>query len=299
MIDRFIEYLRTELAYSPLTLKVYRTDLTDWKNFVAHDNDGTADFDPMSITTNDTRAWVASLGRRGLTGGTIKHKLSAVRSLYNWMIKRHGALSNPAARVTVNRREKPLPKFIAPAEMNRVLTELDEETEGFTSLRNSLVLNLLYQTGMRASEMVNLTDERVDTARSELKVLGKRNKERLIPFGDSLKSLIDNYRAVRPAAIAPGQPFLVDEDGAPLNYNRVYAIVRNALDGRVSSSKRSPHVLRHSFATDLLNNGADLTSVRKLLGHESLATTQIYTHVSVAELRDSYQRAHPRARHDK
>lgn len=306
IFNAFIDYLRNEMAYSPHTVRSYGDDLVEWRRFVTGKNDETGCpdnvFDPLSVTTNDIRAWVASMGRNGLSATSIKRKLSSVRALYRFLIKRHGASENPAANVRINRRERPLPKFIDSDEMAAVLDEMDSDAridEDFETVRNDLIINLLYQTGMRASELVALTDERIDCSRSELKVLGKRNKERVIPFGDALGALIDRYRGLRPAAISSGQPLLTDADGRPLDYNKVYRIVRRSLDGRVSSPKRSPHILRHTFATDMLNGGADLTGVRKLLGHESLATTQIYTHVSVAELRDSYMKAHPRARSGK
>ena len=296
MIDAFIDYLRDEMAYSSHTVTSYGNDLRQWREFVAADAEN---FDPMTVTTNDTRAWVAALGRQGMSGATIRRKLSSVRSLYQFLIRRHGASVNPAAAVRISYRSKSLPKFVDPAEMAAVLDSMDIEarvaSDDFESVRNDLIINILYQTGMRASELISLTDDRIDMNRSELKVLGKRNKERIVPFGPSLKEMIDAYRAIRPAPLQSGQPLLTDADGNPLRYDKLYRIVRQSLDGRVSSTKRSPHVLRHTFATDMLNSGADLTSVRKLLGHSSLATTQIYTHVSVNELYDNYRRAHPRA----
>ncbi len=300
IIDSFIEYIRDELAYSAHTVRSYGDDLAELRDFVSGSE--AAAFDPTTVTTNDIRAWVASMGRRGLSAAAIKRKLSAARAFYRFLIRRHGATQNPAVAVTINRRERPLPKFIDTNEMGAVLDEMDADAQAgddFESVRNDLIINLLYQTGMRASELVGLTDERIDCSRSELKVLGKRNKERIVPISEHLAALIDRYRAIRPAAVRSGQPLLTDADGRPLDYQRVYRIVRQSLDGRVSSPKRSPHVLRHTFATDMLNGGADLTGVRKLLGHESLATTQIYTHVSVAEIRDSYMKAHPRARNNR
>lgn len=296
--ESFINYLRDELAYSPLTLDTYAAAIDNWMEFLDAD---TNSFDPAGVTVNDIRGWVAAMGRRKLSSSTIKKHLSAVRSFYTFLIKRHGAKSNPAAMVKVNRREKPLPKFIDSGEMSSVLDSMDTEAEvcrDFETVRNDLILNLLYQTGMRASELVGLTDGRVDMSRCEIKVLGKRSKERVVPFGPSLQSLISRYFETRPGEKADSRPFLTDSVGNGLSYNRLYNIVRNSLDGRVSSPKRSPHVLRHTFATDMLNSGADLKSVQQLLGHASLATTQIYTHVSINELYENYNNAHPRARKD-
>lgn len=297
MIDKFIEYLKTERAYSPHTLLSYKADLDDWQRFVAPD---TADnFDPMSVTTNDTRAWLAQLARKGLAQTSIRRKLSAVRSLYRYMINRQGAETDPTRSIILNRRSRPLPKFIAPDQMADVLTNLDQNADDLDSILTDLVINILYQTGIRSAELVNLTPRRLDLSACELKVLGKRNKERIVPFGDNLKTLFQTYMTLRPAPTDPDEPLLVNAAGNPIDYPRLYRMVHSVLDGNVTSTKRSPHVLRHTFATDMLNNGADLAGVRKLLGHQSLATTQIYTHVSVADLKQNYTRAHPRARRDK
>ncbi|MCH5219439.1 MAG: tyrosine-type recombinase/integrase [Muribaculaceae bacterium] len=301
ILSAFFNYITDELAFSEHTVAAYRNDIEQWRSFVAPQVTDLKDFDPMTVTTNDTRAWVAWLGKQGMSTSSIKRKLSSVRALYRFMIKRHGVKTNPVTAIKINRREKPLPKFIDAGEINNILDTLDNEACNETDYKGvltDLILNLLYQSGMRASELVALTDDRVDCERGELKVLGKRNKERIIPFAPALGDIISKYLDIRPRPFVAGSPFLLDEEGTPVNYNKVYRIVRGTLDGNVSSPKRSPHVLRHTFATDMLNGGADLTSVRKLLGHESLATTQIYTHVSVAELHDSYNKAHPRARHE-
>lgn len=295
MIESFLKYLEDELSYSSHTLAAYRNDLEQWREFISPDADA---FNPADVTTNDIRAWVAALSREGRETSSIKRKLSSVRGFYRFLVKRHGAEANPATSVRIQRRSKTLPKFIDTFEMAEVLDSMDDEAArkaDFIAVRDDLILNMLYQTGMRASEITGLTDDRVDLTRSELKVLGKRNKERVIPIGESLRELIARYLTLRARPAMQGRAFYTDENGNDLNYNKLYRIVKGSLDGRVSSSKRSPHVLRHSFATDMLNGGADLTSVRKLLGHTSLATTQIYTHVSVNELYENYYRAHPRA----
>lgn len=298
-IEKFLNHLSDEMAYSPGTVMLYQRSLESLRHFVTEDS---ANFQPATVTLNDIRAWVASLSRKGSSAGTIRHRLSAVRSFYNYLVKRHGFETNPAMNVKIMKREKALPKFIDTTEMREVLDDMDNEATAagnFEAVRDDLILNMLYLSGMRVSELTGLTDLRVDTARGELKVLGKRNKERVIPFGETLTRLIERYKAIRPTVNAPQQPFFVDNEGQPLKYKKVYDIVRNSLDGRVSSPKRSPHVLRHTFATDMLNGGADLSSVKKLLGHQSLATTQIYTHVSTAEIYENYRKAHPRARQKK
>ena len=183
-----------------------------------------------------------------------------------------------------------------------MIDSLDDDSmalDDFETVRDALIVNMLYTTGMRAAELVDLDDGKVDCLACELKVHGKRNKERIIPFGKELKEMITRYRQIRNSTIgnsAPADPFFVRPDGKRVYYQLVYRVVRRTLSAaRVSSSRRSPHVLRHSFATDMLNDGADLTAIQKLLGHNSLATTQRYTHLSYRELQQNYQLAHPRA----
>lgn len=299
LITSFLEYVGLELASSPLTVDTYRRDLRYWREYVERT---AGEFDPFDIKVNDVRAWVAEMARAGLSGATMKQRLSAIRAFYRYLIKRHGATENPATSVKINRREKVLPKFIDTAEMSAVLDTLDDEaamTEDYQNILDDLIVNILYQTGMRAAEITGLTDARVDLDARQFKVLGKRNKERFIPFGEPLARCIERYLSVRNVSSLSDDAFLVKEDGTPLKYHHVYGAVRRALDGRVSSVKRSPHVLRHSFATDMLSGGADLMSVRQLLGHASLATTQIYTHLSPGEIYDNYLRAHPRAKSPK
>ena len=295
-VDAFLTYLSDELAYSSHTLTVYQIGIDNLCSFLSSGND---EPDFASISVNDIRGWVATMSRRGLSAATIKNRLCSVRALYRYLIKRHGFVANPAASVKINRREKPLPKFIDSGEIAHLLDTMDAEAEvskDFVSVRDNLILNMFYQTGIRASELVGLTDRMVDRARGELKVLGKRNKERIIPFGNELSDMISHYRTLRNETAGASEAFFVRPGGEPLYRALVYKVVRGSLTAAdVASSRRSPHVLRHSFATDMLNDGADLNAVQKLLGHQSLATTQRYTHISYRELQQNYKLAHPRA----
>lgn len=290
LYDSFLQYIRCELNMSAHTVLSYSTDLKQWEEFSVEVLG--SEFDPFKADVNDLRMWVARLAARGISTRSIRRKIQTLRAFYRFLVKRRGATSNPAAELMPAPIHKTLPSVIRPDELSRVLDD-DVDDSDFKEVRNRLILNMLYSTGMRASELTALTDSHVDTYRHELKVLGKRNKERIIPFGNELAEMILNYRKIRPATAADS--FFVNEEGAPIKYRDLLKIVHGELDGRVSASKRSPHALRHSFATDMLNGGADITAVQKLLGHASLATTQIYTHLSYTELLNNYQLAHPRA----
>lgn len=296
---QFIEYMRSELNRSPRTVASYGAVLDEWCAFTLGATSDKSLFNPLEVTVNDIRAWIVSMSSAGVSARTLKWKLSALRSFYAYLCKHHGATSNPAAEVTVARVRPALPSFIAEEEINSTLdAETPAEDADFTEVRNHLIVTMFYETGMRASELVGLRDDAVDLSRSELKVLGKRNKERIIPFGEKLAEMICQYRSLRARTTGMDvtEEFFTRADGRNVYYGLVNKVVHKALDGRVNSPRRSPHVLRHSFATDMLNNGADINAVQKLLGHASLATTQIYTHITYRELQNNYSLAHPRAK---
>ena len=291
MIDDFLTYLRCELACSPNTVEAYRRDLTGWRDDTT--SGGRYTFDPASVTLLDLREWLFSLSKRGSSTRNIRRKVQSVRAFYRWMMRCRGLSSNPAAELTLPKLEKPLPVFIRPEE---TAAALDKELDmnDFEEVRDRLIVDMLYSTGMRCSELTGLTDDGVDIGRGELKVHGKRNKDRLIPFGTELADMIRHYRTLREQTAGRSELFFVRADGRPLYRKLVYNVVHRALESS-TAVRRSPHVLRHSFATDMLNDGADINAVRRLLGHESLSTTQIYTHITYRELQQNYQHAHPRA----
>jgi len=288
--DTFLTYLRCELALSAHTVSSYTYDLGQWRLYA--DRCLGPGFDPMHATVNDLRMWVASLSADGLSARSIRRKIQTMRAFYHYLCRRHGCKINPALELTPARLPKRLPDVIRPEETKKIL-DSDFDRTDFTETRNRLIIDMLYSTGMRASELTGMLDADVDTRRGELKVLGKRNKERIIPFGDELSQMIDLYRTLRPTTAAT--QFFVESDGKPVGYRSLLGVVRGQLAGRVRTSRPTPHSLRHSFATDMLNAGADITAVQRLLGHASLATTQIYTHLSYSELQTNYKLAHPRA----
>ncbi len=290
-IDPFLEYIRCELNLSACTVLAYGRDLNDWADFTTADKPDT--LDPDSVTLSDLRIWLAELSRQGLSRRTIRRKVSALRSFYRWRCARCGAKTNPAAELRPARPAKELPVYVRTDELNAIIND-GLGADNFESARNELILTMFYTTGIRCSELLGLRDRDIDLHRGELKVLGKRNKERIIPFGRELSDMITRYIELRPCGAGPDGELFTRQDGRAMYRKAIYNIVNSALAG-VHASRRSPHVLRHSFATDMLNSGADLNAVSRLLGHASISTTQIYTHVTLRDLQHNYQLAHPRA----
>lgn len=293
MIEDFLTYLKCERNASVNTVAAYKRDLDQWRDFVAPDG---KQFLPEKLSSGDLRRWVLSIARGGAGQSTVRRKVQTLRAFYHYLMRMGLVGENPAADLTLPKLPKPLPVIVRQEETNAVIdSEIDEDD--FEAVRNRLILNMLYSTGMRCSELIGLRDAAVNTLSGELKVLGKRNKERIIPFGDELTELISTYRQLRSRdVVSMPERFFVREDGEPLYPKLVYNLVHEAMtEADVHASRMSPHVLRHSFATDMLNNGAELPAVQKLLGHQSLATTQIYTHITYKELQQNYKLAHPRA----
>ncbi len=296
LYDAFYNFIRCETTRSPHTVAAYKRDLEQFRRFLTAELMHPGD-DPSTVTTADMRLWVASLASQGMTTTTILRKMSALRAFYSYLVRNHGLQENPTSRLVSPKSPKTLPDYIRQEDTCRTIDGLDGFSTDFDEARNALIVDMLYSTGMRESELVGLLDSNVDTRKGELKVLGKRNKERVIPFGKELSDMIAHYRALRSTiGDAAGDAFFVRADGQPLYRELVYRVVHRALtDAGVTAARRSPHILRHSFATDMLNNGADLNAVQKLLGHQSLETTQRYTHLTYRELQQNYKLAHPRA----
>ena len=290
-IDNYLQFIRLEKNLSPHTVVAYRFDLEQWEQFLTG---GKEALDVKSVTTGDIRAWMLHLNKQGDSARTMRRKVQAVRSFYKWLMKQGMASDSPAAAVELARIPKRLPQLVRSSSMDELLDQEIDETD-FVQVRNRLIVMMLYETGIRRAELLDLLDRNVDTASGELKVHGKRDKDRIIPFGTELAQAIDSYRLLRDELVRGCEHFFVKEDGNPLYPMLVYRIVHRALQEVGVTSKRSPHVLRHSFATAMLNDGAAINSVKELLGHESLATTQIYTHVTFSELKNNYKLAHPRA----
>lgn len=295
MIEAFLKYLRNELGLSALTVDAYGRDLHQWAAFATAG--GKHELRPETTSVSDLRLWLGRLSLQGVSSRTVRRKIQALRAFFRYMMRIHGMEGNPAAELTVPRQRKQLPVYVRQDETMSMIDTMEScGQDDVTAVRNALIIDMLYSTGLRCSELIGLKDVDVDTVKCELKVLGKRNKERIVPFGKELSEQIDRYRNLRYGAGLPTDgPFFVRPDGRPLYRKLVYNVVHKAMEENVHASRMSPHVLRHSFATDMLNNGAQLTSVQQLLGHQSLSTTQVYTHISFRELKQNYQLAHPRA----
>ena len=294
MINSFLKHITTEIQLSAPTVEAYQTDLRQWADFATSNSQ--YELRPETTTLSDLRLWIASVARTGASPRTIRRKIQSLRAFFRFMMKCHGMKSNPALELQTPKVPKELPIYIRTEEMNAML-DAEHDTSNFESTRNKLILAMFYSTGLRCSELMNLTDTNIDTSKGQLKVHGKRNKDRIIPFGQELADLINDYRQLRDsqAEATDGDIFFVRKNGLPLYRKLIYNIVHSSLEGNVHASRKSPHVMRHSFATDMLNGGAQLTSVQQLLGHKSLTATQIYTHISYRDLKQIYSQAHPRA----
>ena len=288
-IDSFIDYITSVKNYSKFTSGSYRRDLEQFFSYICTIEQ---DLRPETADTDLIRSWLSSLVERGYNAASVNRKLSTLRSFYHYLLKISAITVDPTARLSGLRKPKRLPQVVHDADLEGLLDTMP--ADGFVQMRDKLIVDMLYETGMRRSELVNLDTTDVDFSLMQVKVLGKRNKQRLIPIGRGLASMIGDYLAMR-APVAVGSALFVTPDGRRITAAQVYAVVHKALTSVIRSGKRSPHVLRHSFATVLLDNGADLESVKELLGHADLATTQIYTHSSFEELKKIYKQAHPRA----
>ena len=292
--EKFIQYLRYEKNYSSHTEISYLNDLTQFQTFIAVE---CGDPDLKEIDSDMIRIWISSLMEEGMKPRSVNRKLSAIKSFFRYLKRNDVLTQNPAERVSGPKTVKRLPSFVNIDDMNRVIDDVDGFDDSFRGRRDRFLVELLYLTGMRRAELIGLKDADIDLFNGTLRVTGKRNKQRLIPFSDETKEKLQNYIQSRDQEITNKSPFLfVKEDGGPLYPKLVYRIIHDHLSGIPTLSKKSPHVLRHSFATGMLNNGAEINAVKELLGHSSLASTEIYTHVTFEELKKAYHNAHPRAK---
>ena len=293
MLTRFLKYLQVERNYSVQTIRAYGDDL---RQFFAYAGIEPETKDLSGVNHRVVRAWLAHLLETNHTPRSVNRKLSSLRSYYRYLLKMGLVITNPLSKVVPPKTSRKMPVFLTPAESNRVIDDV-VYPEGFFGLRDLMVIELFYFTGIRVSELAGLKVHDINLSSSTLKVLGKGSKERIIPIHPELKSLLTEYIKQKNEFFPSNQvPYLIVTNSGGKPYSlMLYRIVNKYLSMVTSLEKKSPHVLRHTFATHLLTQGADINAIKELLGHADLSTTQVYTHTSVEKMKKAYQQAHPRA----
>jgi len=290
-IQNFIQYIYLEKRYSKHTVNAYENDLNSFSTFTQNQFELS---DATAINRDIIRSWIVQLIEEGNSNRTINRKISTLKSYFNFLLKSGVVKSNPVKNIHSLKTPSPLPQFITEEKMN-LYYETIKDLSSFESLRNFLIIDLLYTTGIRESELINLKTDSINLNNCTLIVKGKRNKERIIPFSEKEKAYIIRYIEMKNSKYETASPFLIVTNKGEKSYPKfIYRIVENQLKG-VTLSKKSPHVLRHSFATHMLNKGADMNTIKEILGHANLSATQVYTHNTIEQLKSVYNHAHPRA----
>lgn len=293
MVNSFLQYIQYEKRCSPHTLISYKTDLLQFGHYLQNTYESDK---PETATFPMIRSWMVQLVEEKKSPSSVNRKIATLRSFYKFLLKKGTITTNPMLKVRVLKKSKPLPTFVDEQSLNRLLDTF-EFSGDFSGIRDRLLLELLYGTGIRLSELISLRETDVHALEQVIKVTGKRNKQRVIPVGQRLMQLIDQYSTQKKNAFGSNVSthLLVTDSGDTSYPMMIYRIVRRYLDAVTTIEKRSPHVLRHTFATHLLNKGADLNAIKDLLGHTSLAATQVYTHNSLDKLKHIFEQAHPKA----
>lgn len=303
-LDDFLSYLKVEHRSSAHTVEAYGRDINQFAEWCGAES--FSDFDAASVTSSDIRAWLGHMADAKTTVTTLRRKLQSLRAFYRWGMRREKFKSNPAADVILPKKRRKLPDFIKENEIEEIIIDSKPKAspsvkgavtkEKFKELRRNIILEMFYSLGLRQAELLELCDDDINLSLKEIKITGKRNKQRVLPLPDPLVRNIEEWQEIRnrryPSLESP-RPFIAGPHGK-LSKHQLYKIVNESLK-KTSAGKKSPHTLRHSFATAMINNGADLDAVREMLGHSSLSTTQIYTHLSFKDLLDNYRTGHPRA----
>lgn len=292
-INPFIEYLKFEKRYSRNTVISYENDLISFFDYLE------LNFGSISLNTighGQIRSWLASLKEQGMQSKSINRKISSLKSFFKFYMKRGVIDATPMAKIISPKNGRKLPVFVKEEDAVNLINSLAISAEDWKGLNAKLLISIFYATGMRLSELIQLKERQIDISKGQIKVLGKGNKERIIPVGEEIIRMITDYRIQKRKLIEKqGEIFLVTEKGKPLYPKYVYILVNQFLSDVSTLEKKSPHILRHTFATHLMNNGADLNAVKELLGHSSLASTQVYTHNTIEKLKNIHKKAHPKA----
>jgi len=289
-LDTFLSYLRHEKRYSLHTILSYQNDLTQ---FLGYLKEIYSIENPAEVTHFQIRSWMASMMEAKISPRSINRKISTLKSFYKFQMKQGTVKKNPLLKIISPKTSKRLPVYVEKNATDNLLNETVFE-DGFPGIRNKLMLDIFYSTGVRLSELINLKESDIDRGRKEMKVLGKGNKQRIIPLDQKLLDSIATYQQVKSGEFQNNY-LLVTDSGMKLYPKFVYRIVNRFLGLVTTVDKKSPHTMRHTFATHLVDNGADINAVKELLGHSSLAATQVYTHNSIEKLKEAYKKAHPKA----
>lgn len=293
LVKEFLDYLRSERNCSARTVGEYGDDLQKFESFFKN-LDATLTWE--TVDSDVIRDWMESMMDKGNIATSVNRRLSAVRSFYRFALSRGLVAADPSHGVKGPKKEKPLPQFVREADMDALLDESMWDMRKYEDVRARTIILMIYETGVRISELLGLDDAAVDLAACQLKVTGKRDKQRVIPFGGELRASLEAYMSLRDASVEKKSPaLLLSADGTRMAYHTARREVKKHLSRVCTLKKRSPHVLRHTFATAMLNNGAGIESLKKLLGHSRLTTTEIYTHTTFEQLKKVYESAHPRA----
>lgn len=294
MIQHFLNYLAKEKRYSSQTVDAYRRDIIHYCEYLQKEPE---DLQIEDLTETDIKGWMMEQLGRNLKPRSVNRRLSSLRTLCKFLLRTGIITTDPTHRIISPKIDKPLPVFYRESEMKRALQE-EYTADDYPSVRDNLILEMLYQTGMRSAEILHLKDEDIDISEKQINVFGKRSKERLVPIGDALTEMIQNYWNYR-NEVFPDNPqhlFLLSNKGTEYKKGQLYRLVKTRMSEVSTHKKQSPHVLRHTFATTMLNNGADINTIKELLGHANLAATEIYTHTTFEQIQQVYQQAHPRAK---
>lgn len=291
-ISNFLEYLNIERRYSRLTIDAYQHDLEEFCRFL---QTTPQQLDPDQVSDDDIKAWLISLLDNNISARSVRRKLSTLRSFWKYCLRIGYTQHNPTLLIISPKIAQPLPVFYKEREMQQE-QQIEQYADDFTTIRDNLIIEMLYQTGMRRAELIALSDNDINTQTKQLQVFGKRKKQRIIPIGDALLEQILLYRQWRDKQFPErnDNALFLTNKGLRINATTVYNAVHNRMTEVSTQHKQSPHVLRHTFATTMLEHGADINTIKTLMGHANLAATQIYTHVTFEQMKKAYNNAHPR-----